>query len=185
VQGTDGSFYGTTCNGGNAFTGSGDSGYGTIFKITPDGIFTSLYLFDDVTTGHRPLTLVLGMDADFYGTRAYVESGTGQKFYGTVFKMTPDGTLAFLLSFNGTNGVAQAPAALVQRADGKFYGTTSGGGATWNRTNPGLGTVKVVGLAGRPPSSGLQSLFCGRPRGALAMGGAQDIPETGPGHSRA
>jgi uncharacterized repeat protein (TIGR03803 family) len=35
IQGTDGSFYGTTTEGGS---GGGAYGYGTVFKITPEGV---------------------------------------------------------------------------------------------------------------------------------------------------
>jgi uncharacterized repeat protein (TIGR03803 family) len=41
VQATNGDFYGTTCGSGCAL----DSGSGTIFKITPSGMLTTLYSF--------------------------------------------------------------------------------------------------------------------------------------------
>jgi uncharacterized repeat protein (TIGR03803 family) len=39
IQGTDGSFYGTTETGGA-------DGYGTIFKITSEGTLTTMHAFD-------------------------------------------------------------------------------------------------------------------------------------------
>src|SRR5580700_8953971 len=49
VQGTDGNFYGTTVGGGayayGSCTGQAFSGCGTVFKITPGGILTTLYSF--------------------------------------------------------------------------------------------------------------------------------------------
>ena len=45
------------------------------------------------------------------------------QWYGTVFKVTTNGTLTTLVSFNGTNG-ANPNAALTLGNDGNFYGTT-------------------------------------------------------------
>ena len=47
---------------------------------------------------------------------------------GTVFKITPSGTLTTLYSFDVTDG-ADPDAGLVQATDGNFYGTTTQGGA--------------------------------------------------------
>ena len=122
VQATDGNFYGTTQNGGT-------NGRGTVFKITPSGTLTTLHSFCAQTNcadGAQPFAgLVQGTDGDFYGT-----TGTGGTSYGTAFKITPGGTLTTLYSFcsqpNCTDGAA--PTALVQAANGDFYGTTGGGG---------------------------------------------------------
>ena len=52
VQGTDGSFYGTTVSGG---TDKGtNSENGTVFKITSSGLFTTLFSFNG-TNGSRPI----------------------------------------------------------------------------------------------------------------------------------
>ena len=115
VQGTDGNLYGTTCK-----------GYGTVFKMTPTGILTTLHSFAGYPTdGASPFAgLVLGTDGSFYGTTA--EGGAND--CGTVFRITSAGTLTTLHSFDGTDGAAPL-AALVQAADGDFYGTTELGGA--------------------------------------------------------
>ena len=120
VQGTDGSLYGTTNNGG-AY------GYGTVFKVSPSGTVTTLYSFR-LTDGALPVSgLVLATDEDFYGTT--FEGGTHRK--GTVFKITSGGKLKVLHSFGGdpTEG-ANPRAALVQGTDGNFYGTTEAGGTS-------------------------------------------------------
>jgi uncharacterized repeat protein (TIGR03803 family) len=120
VQGTDGNFYGMTF-------GAGTGGYGTIFKITPAGVLTTLVSFSGINGGFPAANLMQGSDGNFYGTtydggNTYTSaSNLGD---GTVFKMTPSGSLTTLVSFAGTNGMLPA-AALVQGRDGNFYGTTT------------------------------------------------------------
>lgn len=119
IQGTDGNFYGSTTGGGR---GNCTSGCGTIFKITPTGILTTLHRFDD-TDGSDPGALIQGTDGNFYGNTNM--GGTNRS--GTIFKMTIDGTLVTLHNFDGTDGYPTS-GPLVQGTDGNFYGTTEGGG---------------------------------------------------------
>ncbi len=120
VQGTDGNFYGTTQEGGGATTPSG-----TVFKITPAGVATTLASFGSSNGAVPSGGLVLGSDGNFYGTTA---SGGGASAIGTVFQITPGGTLTSLVSFTGTNGIDPV-AGLIQGSDGDFYGTTEYGGS--------------------------------------------------------
>jgi uncharacterized repeat protein (TIGR03803 family) len=124
VQAANGDLYGTTANGG-------PNGYGTVFKITPSGTLTTLHTFcsqgvyPNCTDGYSPYAgLVQAANGDFYGTTC-CGGATGD---GTVFKITPSGTLTTLHSFNRTDG-GSPYAGLVQAADGDFYGTTVYGGA--------------------------------------------------------
>lgn len=110
ILGSDGNFYGTTFNGGSG----GYLGCGTVFKITPDGSFTMLHVFNGLDGGNPRGGLIQGRDGNFYGTTSF----------GTVFKMTPDGTLTTLCSFNDASGLY--PSGLTQGSDGNFYGTTYG-----------------------------------------------------------
>ncbi len=121
IQGTDGNFYGTTCETCN---GTIASGYGTVYKLTPSGNFTLLHQFD-VTDGYAPTgPLVQGTDGNFYGTT----SGGGANGQGEVFKITPTGNLTVLYSFDSTHGrIPEAP--LMQGTDGNFYGTALSGGS--------------------------------------------------------
>jgi uncharacterized repeat protein (TIGR03803 family) len=127
VQGTDGNFYGTT-------SGGGSNGYGTIFEINPAGALTTLSGFCPASgcTGAHGATpmagLVQGTNGDLYGT-TYSGGANGS---GTVFRITPTGTLTTLYSFCSRPGCADGKypgAALVQATNGNFYGTTSGGGS--------------------------------------------------------
>jgi uncharacterized repeat protein (TIGR03803 family) len=133
VQGKDGNFYGTTARGG-ANTCTLRTSYrvscGTVFKITPTGMVTTLASFSQAN-GYTPSSpLIQGKDGNFYGTTPD-GGGTAEPGFGTVFKITPTGTLTVLHSFNGTDG-EKSLGALVQGADGNFYGTTSFGGANPN-----------------------------------------------------
>ena len=130
IEGTDGSFYGTTYVGG-AYGG------GTIFRITAGGARTTLYDFCSQTKcadGDGPLAgLVQGTDGNFYGTTEYggtVNDCLGYGSCGTVFSITPGGTLTTLHTFYGKDG-AYPYEALVQGTDGSFYGTTTDGGANY------------------------------------------------------
>ena len=144
IQGSDGNFYGTTFGGGTHSNCSLCGG--TIFKIAPDDTFTSLYSFcaqTNCTDGANPIAaLVEGTDGNFYGTTenggvtSHCPSGCG-----TIFKITPQGTLTTLYNFCSLAACmdGETPqAALVQGTDGNFYGTTSngGGGSTVFRITP-------------------------------------------------
>jgi uncharacterized repeat protein (TIGR03803 family) len=116
---TNGNYYGTT-------QGGGSTGAGTVFKITPSGTLTTLHTFTNGEDGGLPIgRLIQATDGNLYGT-AWT-GGTSN--YGTVFKMTPSGTLTTLHSFASTDG-ALPFAGLVQATDGDFYGTTEEGGTS-------------------------------------------------------
>ena len=87
--------------------------------------------------------LTLGNDGNFYGTteEGGITNVTFQSGMGTVFRITSNGTLTALASFNFTNGVF--PNGLLTLGnDGNFYGTTGEGGITNSNYFPqGMGTV--------------------------------------------
>jgi len=131
VQGTNGSFYGTTNMGGA-------QGYGVIFKITPSGAFTTLHSFcsqSGCTDGENPYAaLVQGIDGNLYGTTL---GGGSSKGFGTVFKITPSGTLTTLHRFCTQSSCPDGKfpqTGLVQASNGNFYGTTISGGASGGGT---------------------------------------------------
>lgn len=137
VQGIDGNFYGTTEGGGNSTQN------GVVFKITPEGALTTLYTFCSQTNcadgGDAAPALIQATDGNFYGT---AQLG-GANSDGTVFKITPEGTLTTLYTFcsqpNCTDG-SLPNSSLVQGANGNFYGTTEAGGVYGGANGPG-GTV--------------------------------------------
>ncbi len=149
IQGTDGNFYGTTQQGGIAGTGC-VYGCGTVFKVTPAGSGTVLYTFDQIHGSSPSGTLVEGTDGNFYGVTS--SGGTGSNCTavggcGTIFKITPQGSLTSLHSFNATDG--DIPESLILGSDGNFYGTTEAGGPVgYCPSTGGCGIVFKITPAG-------------------------------------
>lgn len=128
VLGNDGNFYGTTLEGGA-------KGGGVLFKITPGGELTPIYPFCNSCEGGAaptPTPLVLGSDGNFYGTTG---PNGGTHNWGTIYKITPGGTLTVLHNFCSTvkssNCIDQpltGGGGMVQGSDGNFYGVSTNGG---------------------------------------------------------
>ena len=133
VQGTDGNFYGTTADGG---AGDNCGLCGTIFKITPGGLLTTLYSFCaggyPCTDGSTPYAgLVEATDGNFYGTTG---EGGSDRYFGTVFSLSLEGRLpAGPVQF-----VPVTPCRLVdtRSADGEFGGPPLQGDTTRNFVLP-------------------------------------------------
>jgi len=163
--GLDTNLYGVTSYGGSNTTTvdtNHDVGFGTIYKITTNGLLTTLYSFGAVVNaagnaldGASPNTLIQGTDGNFYGTTTYGGSNTtvvdsrGDAGYGTVFRITTNGVLTSLYSFGAVTNSKGTPldganpaGPLAQGPDGNFYGTTEYGGAT------NTGTIFVITPAG-------------------------------------
>lgn len=120
ILGTDGNFYGTTED-------YGANGDGTVFKINPQGEFTSLYSFcaqPNCIDGRYPVgQLVQGANLNFFGTTA----GGGVDGLGVIYEVTSSGTVVTLHSLSESEGSDMA-AGLTQASNGYFYGTTIYGG---------------------------------------------------------
>ena len=121
VPGKDGNFYGTTTWGGRGIS-STFPGYGTVFKMTPDGTLTNIYLFTGFSDGGFIYAgLVQGGDGNLYGAAF----GGGSQGYGTLFKVSTNGSFTLLHTFTGSeNGSPYG--GLMEGSDGNFYGTTYG-----------------------------------------------------------
>jgi uncharacterized repeat protein (TIGR03803 family) len=124
IEGTNGDFYGTTQLGGAA------SSAGTIFRLTPAGVLTTLHTFCEQAgcpDGAYPFALLQASNGDFYGT---TESG-GANGFGTVWRLTARGAFETLYSFCAKGGCADGSApqqVLLEGSDGNLYGATAGGG---------------------------------------------------------
>lgn len=165
VLGADGNFYGITMFGGTGTTYCG-SGCGTVFQITPAGALTTLHSFCTLSTcldGYAPNSgLVQGTDGTFYGT---TPNGGGPSAQGTVYRITPGGSLTPLHAFCMEAGCADGEtplAGLIQGSNGVFYGTTSDGGAHFYGEVFGITSVGTFSIVhsfdetdGARPSTGL------------------------------
>jgi uncharacterized repeat protein (TIGR03803 family) len=147
ILGQDGNLYGVTMWGGTANTG-------TLFRISPDGDFAVIYAFAGMdpdskvnADGALPASILQAADGTLYGST----SEGGPNGTGTVFRLTPGGSLTTLHAFGpcalcfdlgtttgGTSAYTNADGAEVNgvmlASDGNLYGTTSFGGATGNGT---------------------------------------------------
>jgi uncharacterized repeat protein (TIGR03803 family) len=190
VQATNGDFYGTTSYGGANGTECFGIGCGTVFKMTSGGTLTTLYSFcpqSGCTDGAQPYApLIQAANGNVYGTTA----AGGDNNNGTIFEITPGGTLTTVHTFDGTDG-AQPYGALIQASNGDFYGTTSGGGfgvGTVYRLTPG-GTLTTLYkfctqsncTDGEDPHGALIQATNGDLYGTTVSGGANCISDGGCG----
>jgi uncharacterized repeat protein (TIGR03803 family) len=172
VQASDGSLYGTTYSGGTNF-------FGTIFKITTNGVLTRLYSFTDGNDGAWPEAgLVQASDGNLYGTT----TAGGAYFSGTVFKITTNGVLTPLYSFTGGNDGNEPEAGLLQGRDGSLYGTTYSGGTNFDGTVFKITTNGVLtslysftGNDGAWPKAGLVQASNGNFYGTTTAGGSAGL----------
>jgi MYXO-CTERM domain-containing protein len=152
-----GYFYGTT-------TGGGANSQGTVFRLRFDGSeFQVLHVFSATTTqsgstvatnedGGAPVAgLIDGGDGFLYGTT----NRGGANGAGTIFSMTPDGTLLTMHDFLPDDG-AQPQGGLLLASDGsRLYGTTFSGGTTSAGASSSLGTIFSIA----PDGSGFTKLY--------------------------
>ena len=177
VQDAAGNFYGTT-------QGGGTHGYGSVYRVTTAGAFTTLYSFTGGGDGSTPSgALLLYSDGNLYGT-----TFDGGSFgFGTVFSVTTGGTLTTLHGFNRADGRSPR-SGLVAGTDGRLYGTTVGGGAyntgTVFATTPAgdLTTLhSFVRGEGTAPQASLVRGTDGNFYGTTAFNGSTDNRTDGPG----
>jgi uncharacterized repeat protein (TIGR03803 family) len=113
IQGADGNFYGTTQDGPGFDAG-------TVFKVTPSGVLTTLGRFcgefnsQPCSRGGQPSGLIQGADGNFYGTTYEPR---------TIFRVTSSGKLTTLNDFKTIQGGPLF--GVIQGTDGDFYGTTA------------------------------------------------------------
>src|SRR5207253_626307 len=94
--------------------------------------------------GAGPTALIQGKDGNFYGVT--IDQGPGGR--GTVFQLTPSGTLTTLHAFTGQDGWGQGR--LIEGSDGNLYGSKllGGPGFSANSSNVGNGTVFKLTVSG-------------------------------------
>ena len=190
VQATDGNLYGTAYEGG---ANCAPDGCGTIFKITPSGTLTTLHSFcsqSNCTDGEYPEAgLIQATNGNFYGTTYQGGTNCAPDGCGTIFKITPSGTLTTLYNFCSQSGCSDgyySEAGLIQASNGDFYGTTALGGAggvgTVFKITPGGQLTTLHSFCsqsnctdGEYPEAGLIQATNGSLYGTTFAGGAHDL----------
>jgi uncharacterized repeat protein (TIGR03803 family) len=115
-QGRDGNLYTTAQVGGSHNSGSA-------FMFTPAGALTRLFDFSPYSAPTAPWSgLTLATNGNFYGTTT---SGGITYASGTVFMVTPTGTVTFPHSFTAGTDDGNPQAAPVLGLDGNLYGTAT------------------------------------------------------------
>jgi uncharacterized repeat protein (TIGR03803 family) len=173
VQAGDGDLYGTAAN--------------TFFKITLDGKLTALHTFTFGSgTGALPFQqLVQAENGNFYGSTS---RGAGRAHYGTLFEITPSGTVSTLYDLCSSVSCVQFPSALIQGADGNLYGTSEfagahDGGTVFQMTPSGGVTIlysfctNVVCPHGYRPWAALVQATDGNFYGTTVDGGANKLSD--------
>jgi len=120
IQASDGDFYGVTQQGG--MPNCVDGGCGTVFRMTPDGVVTTLHYFDGNDGAYPTPSLIRATDGNLYGVTS---AGGGTNSNGTIFKITLTGVLTTVFRFTQVGGAPQNP--LLQVTNGLFYGSANGG----------------------------------------------------------
>ena len=168
VLGSDGALYGTTLAGGA-------SSVGTIFRLTTEGVFSTLASFGG-DNGALPSGDLIATADGFYGTTS--QGGAG---FGTVFHATLAGVISRTAVFDPLDAalidIGLNPAGgVVLASNGNLYGTTSAGGGHSRGTVFGIigGVLQTLhsfsGVDGESPGA-LREMNDGNLYGTTSSGG--------------
>lgn len=169
IRGMDGTFYGT------ASLKGASSNCGTVYRITPTGVFTLLHQFDGID-GCQPNATLVRVGGNFFGTTFNGGTTYGASLGdGVVFQITPGGSVTVLYNFDGTHGI-EPRSPLVQGSDGDFYGTTisnsTGNSEVFKMTPPGTVLYTLNGTTdGAYVNAGLVQATDGNFYGVASEGG--------------
>ena len=121
IQGSDCNFYGTTSGGGPTANSCG-----TVFRITPGGVYTVLYSFSSAAgapllNGISPrVGLVQASNGKLYGAT----TRGGVYGWGTIFEVDLAGNFRVVYNLNNPNARGGGPTTtLIQASDGNLWGT--------------------------------------------------------------
>ncbi len=166
---------GTNLYGLTRFGGTGN--FGSAYRITTAGTFTSLFDFTGAA-GARPGAnpdggFVIHSSGDLYGTAEYGGSGA----YGTAFRLTTANAFTLLHQFSDPTA-SQPVGELVEGTDGLLYGaaaagSSSGFGGLFRISTSGVHELRVSfnGTIGAVPQAGLVRSATGTLLGTTSAGG--------------
>jgi uncharacterized repeat protein (TIGR03803 family) len=170
---SDGLLYGCTQKGGTA-------GDGTLFSISPSGVYKVIYQFDGSAGGpaQPAAPLIQTADGNFVGTT--YQGGTGGT--GTIFRVTPSGSLTVLHNLGATDG-GLPTSGVTLASDGNYYGTTTSGGSAgygtaYRLTPAGVFSVLhnfIYASSGSNPWGGLVQASDGNLYGTTGSGGDNGV----------
>ena len=175
MQASDGNFFGT-------FPVLGEYDLGTVYRVTPSGVFTQIHVFGDGSDGAFPQgPLVEAFDGYLYGT---TQNGPPETD-GNIFRVGLDGSFSTVFVFPQAAPGNGPSSGLVLGPDGGLYGFSEG--LAIYRYDPVadtladlfvgaapsdiLTTTPVLGLDNRLYFLTLNSNLCGCQFGALASVG--------------
>jgi len=166
----DGNIYGTTSNISVATTAHSGlvTGYGTVFRLNPSGIFSTIATFS-IGRGGSPAGLIQLPDGTIFGT---TPNGDGNNLqYGSVFRIDPQSTFSTVTSF--TPAGPNTPGPLSRGLDGNLYGTTSSTPTVFRLSTSGQITTLAAlgGTLGTSPSGPVAEDESGNLYGACWGGG--------------
>lgn len=145
--GVNGTFYGTTFDGGtgtNCSNPDGLSGCGTVFEVSTRGSGQTLYSFQGNGDGQFPQGSLIAVNGALYGS---TNTG-GANGNGSIFEISTSGAKSIVYSFKGSPDGANPEAPLVN-VKGELYSTTgSGGTGCLGAIPPGCGTIFKVSTSG-------------------------------------
>jgi uncharacterized repeat protein (TIGR03803 family) len=149
IEAADGNLYGTT----SGFP-SNTIEQATIYKFTPDGVYSVVSILAPLARAYDVSGLIQGSDDRLY-TAAGRGSLRGENECGAIVKIGIYGGLPDYDSFDGTQGCAPT-GPLTQASDGNYYGTTEFGGGIYQLTPAfGVTTLYSFGADGIQPNGGL------------------------------
>ena len=163
VLANDGNFYGTTMRGGSTLGYCNVyRGCGTVFTISPNGVFTTLHVFclqSGCPEGSAPIGgLTQGSDGYLYGMTGSLNGSIS----ATIFRMSLQGELTTLYKFPA-GWVSEGE--LLEAPDGNFYGMIGGTpDSIFNMTASGTVTTLHTFCQGYPCPGGFG------PSGLLVLG---------------
>jgi uncharacterized repeat protein (TIGR03803 family) len=155
MQAADGNLYGTTYEAGQ-FNG------GTLFKITPAGVFSVVHAFCSLANcadGQWPtLPPIQGSDGNLYGTTI----AGGPADAGVLYDLTAAGRFNVVhtfLCYGTICNLGGAPVGVVQDAERNLFGITAGGGiygdGTFFEITPAHAFINLYNFNSEGPQPGL------------------------------